>query len=106
MTAELTPGTRMRAFVAAFAAAWGVVFFRVFVHLGWAEAVSLAALVAASYAFDPRTSLGRRSLPLCAGLFIGLGAWWVLDFGALSVVVGALAAGLAVLYAWLELRRG
>ena len=95
----------MRLVVTLFAGAWGIVFFRLFAALAWAEAIVLAGLAASTYAVEPNTPLRRGALATFAGLFMGLSAWWAVGLGLLSIPIGVVAAGSLVLYEWLSERR-
>lgn len=86
------------------AAAWGVIFFKAFVHLSWGAALTLALLAALTYAIKPATPAKRNALALLIGLFGGLGAWWAVDLGALSIAVGIAGAGMFLVYMRLQER--
>lgn len=96
----------MRLLVTVFAGVWGIVFFRSFADLAWGEAVVLAGLAASTYAVEPTTRFRRGALAGCTGLFMGLGAWWTVGVGLLSIPIGVLAAASLPLYGWLIERRG
>jgi hypothetical protein len=95
---ESPANPRVQLLLVVFSAAWGIYFFHALADLSWVKAVTLSILASAGYLVEPTTPRKTAVLATLVGAFLGLGAWWAVDLGPLSLLVGLGGAGLLLVY--------